>query len=75
MQNRTQDEDDIDDKERNKEQNDFITATDFEEQVGANDILLNLVITTHQMAHQFEIEFHTKEQPAFNRQFDLLIKI
>ena len=29
---------------------------------------------THFQANDFEIEFHTKEQPAFNRQFDLLIK-
>jgi len=26
------------------------------------------------IAHQFEIEFHTREQPAFNRQFDYLIR-
>ena len=34
--------------------------------------LLNLVTRPH--LSNFEIEFKTKTQPAFNRQFDLLIK-
>ncbi len=66
---------------------DFITASDFEEQVflrhvvefGHRSSVLSLsqkehlasLITHHSL---FTLQFSTKEQPAFNRQFDLLIK-
>ncbi len=50
----------------------FITADDFEKQLQQK----HTVLFGHQSAslnHLFEVEFNTKEQPAFNRQFDLLI--
>ncbi|HET6993395.1 MAG TPA: CarD family transcriptional regulator, partial [Chitinophagaceae bacterium] len=52
---------------------DFITADAFLSQL----IPRHVVEFGYQRSHdasQFEIEFHTKEQPAFNRQFDLLIR-
>ncbi|MCU7548467.1 transcription-repair coupling factor [Chitinophagaceae bacterium LB-8] len=51
----------------------FITASDFEKLLQQK----HTVQFGHQSAnsHQlFEIEFNTKEQPAFNRQFDMLMK-
>ncbi len=52
---------------------DFIDATIFETQLGPRHV----VEFGHQRSagsNQLEIEFHTKEQPAFNRQFELLIR-
>lgn len=52
---------------------DFITSTDFEEKT----IAKHLVEFGHRSTapgQSVEIEFKTKEQPAFNRQFELLIK-
>jgi transcription-repair coupling factor (superfamily II helicase) len=50
---------------------DFISASEFSQK-----ILLKHVVEFGFQSHlaDFEIEFHTKEQPAFNRQFDLLIR-
>jgi len=69
---KTQEEDDLAIKKEIKAE-DFITATIFEEQL----VPRHLVEFGYQRStggSQFEIEFHTKEQPAFNRQFDLLIR-
>ena len=52
---------------------DFIKADDFTEQLKQR----HTVLFGHQSSltnQRFEIEFTTKEQPAFNRQFDLLMK-
>ncbi|HEX7902519.1 MAG TPA: transcription-repair coupling factor, partial [Chitinophagaceae bacterium] len=52
---------------------DFITPTDFEEKT----IAKHLVEFGHRSTapgQSVEIEFKTREQPAFNRQFELLIK-
>jgi transcription-repair coupling factor (superfamily II helicase) len=50
----------------------FITAQDFFEQLQQK----HTVYFGHPSPHEtvVEIEFHTKEQPAFNRQFDLLMQ-
>ncbi len=52
---------------------DFITAENFLRQLAARHVVEFGYQRSHD-ASQFEIEFHTKEQPAFNRQFDLLIR-
>ncbi|HEY0356210.1 MAG TPA: transcription-repair coupling factor, partial [Flavisolibacter sp.] len=51
---------------------DFITASHFFENLRQR----HTVYFGHERPSEFlyEIEFHTREQPAFNRQFDLLIK-
>jgi transcription-repair coupling factor (superfamily II helicase) len=53
-------------------QNEFITAGAFFEQLDQH----HAVYFGHERPSRFhfEIEFSTREQPAFNRQFDLLIK-
>jgi transcription-repair coupling factor (superfamily II helicase) len=50
----------------------FITAQDFFEQLQQK----HTVYFGHPRPHEtvFEIEFNTREQPAFNRQFDLLMQ-
>jgi len=50
----------------------FVKANDFFEQLNN----LHTVYFGHERPNHFvfEIEFNTKEQPAFNRQFDLLIR-
>lgn len=54
----------------NKE--DFITASLFEKEVEArHTVEFGHSSTYHNL---IEIEFHTKEQPAFNRKFDFLIR-
>ena len=50
---------------------DFIKADNLEEEL-AKRHLVEFGYQSH--LANFEIEFHTKPQPAFNRQFDLLIK-
>jgi transcription-repair coupling factor (superfamily II helicase) len=64
-----------DDKHTKKEisVNDFISSAGFEEGV-RNCHLVEFGPQPANVDHPFEIEFHTKEQPAFNRQFELLIK-
>jgi transcription-repair coupling factor (superfamily II helicase) len=51
--------------------NDFIEAKNFEKNISQRH-LVEFGYRRH--LSEFEIEFHTKEQPAFNRQFDLLIR-
>ncbi len=53
-------------------ENDFITTSDFQKKLHAHHLVEFGLRPTIQ--HAFEIEFHTKEQPAFNRQFDYLIR-
>jgi transcription-repair coupling factor (superfamily II helicase) len=50
---------------------DFLSITDLERQITQKH-LVEFGYSSHFAS--FEIEFATKEQPAFNRQFDLLIK-
>ena len=58
-------------EKKNVTAEDFISTTEFEEKIG----LKHLVEFGYQsFLSNFEIEFNTKSQPAFNRQFDLLIK-
>ncbi|TMI72513.1 MAG: transcription-repair coupling factor [Bacteroidetes bacterium] len=52
---------------------DFITSDNFLSQLVPRHVVEFGYQRSHD-ASQFEIEFHTKEQPAFNRQFDLLIR-
>jgi transcription-repair coupling factor (superfamily II helicase) len=52
---------------------DFITTDNFLTQLEVRHVVEFGYQRSHD-ATQFEIEFHTKEQPAFNRQFDLLIR-
>ncbi len=66
---------DEDDKLQKKDikADDFITAVDFEER----SIQKHLIEFGHRSTvtgQLVEIEFRTKEQPAFNRQFELLIR-
>lgn len=51
---------------------DFISAPQFFQHLQSR----NIVYFGHERpeAHDVEVDFHTKEQPAFNRQFDLLIR-
>ncbi len=65
------DEDRMQKKEANAD--DFITAKDFEESCVVRH-LVEFGPRSGTGGSSFEIEFHTKEQPAFNRQFELLIR-
>lgn len=59
-------------EKRNVTREDFIKAADF-----SSDLLKKHVVYFGQekpKSFYYEIPFHTKEQPPFNRQFDLLIK-
>lgn len=70
-------QDDIEEKLLKKEVNadDFITAREFEEKVFQRHVVGFGYHDTFPSDHPpFNIHFNTKEQPAFNRQFDLLIK-
>lgn len=58
-------------KEVKKE--DFIAAAILKEQLIPKHVV-EFGYQRSSMGNQFEIEFHTKEQPAFNRQFELLIR-
>jgi transcription-repair coupling factor (superfamily II helicase) len=53
--------------------NDFITSAEFEEKV-LNRHLVEFSYQPSPINHHVEIEFQTKQQPAFNRQFDILIR-
>jgi transcription-repair coupling factor (superfamily II helicase) len=50
---------------------DFITAVEFEAGLKSRHIV---EFGFQPSLAEFEIDFHTKEQPAFNRQFDFLIR-
>jgi len=55
--------------------NDFITAAVYEEKLTDRHVVGFGYANSFPASYApFEIEFKTKEQPAFNRQFDLLIK-
>ena len=65
-----EEEDKLIKKDISKEE--FISATQFFEQLESRHALY---FGFEQPAHySIEIEFHTKEQPSFNRQFDMLIR-
>jgi transcription-repair coupling factor (superfamily II helicase) len=66
-------QEDLDDKLIKKDvgAGDFITATSLENELSKKHLV---EFGFQSYLSSFEIEFHTKEQPAFNRQFDLLIK-
>jgi transcription-repair coupling factor (superfamily II helicase) len=51
---------------------DFITASSFENEIANRHTIEFGHSSTYN--NSVEIEFHTKEQPAFNRKFDFLIK-
>jgi transcription-repair coupling factor (superfamily II helicase) len=68
---KTEEEDDKFEK-RNVGPDDFIAAADFTSQLRERHVLHFGPGAPEGFSH--EIEFHTKEQPAFNRQFDLLIR-
>jgi transcription-repair coupling factor (superfamily II helicase) len=70
---RLQDEADDNSVKKEVKPEDFITANIFEEQLMPKHVV-EFGYQRPAENNQFEIEFHTKEQPAFNRQFDLLIK-
>ena len=58
-------------EKKNIKTEDFITLRDFEEKI----LQKHIVEFGHQSSvANFEIEFSTRDQPAFNRRFDLLIK-
>lgn len=70
-------QDDTEDKLLKKDvsADDFITAKEFEEKIFQRHIVGFGYHDTFPAVHSpFIIHFNTKEQPAFNRQFDLLIK-
>ena len=52
---------------------DFITTNEFEQKI-VHRHLVEFSYQPSAIGHQNEIEFHTKQQPAFNRQFDMLIR-
>jgi transcription-repair coupling factor (superfamily II helicase) len=67
--------DNIEDKleKKNVTADDFISAKDFEEKISLRHIV-EFSYQPSPIGHHYEIEFNTKQQPSFNRQFDLLIK-
>ena len=58
-------------EKKNVTVNDFVTADSLSKELGKKH-LVEFGYQSHLAS--FEIDFNTKEQPAFNRQFDLLIK-
>ena len=70
---RRKEQEDLDDKliKNNVGKRDFITSADLLTEL-TNKHLVEFGFQSY--LANFEIEFHTKAQPAFNRQFDLLIK-
>jgi len=52
---------------------DFVTTNEFEEKILARHVV-EFSYQPSSIGYQYEIEFHTKQQPAFNRQFDMLIR-
>jgi transcription-repair coupling factor (superfamily II helicase) len=68
-------QDEADDRSIKKEVRaaDFISVSSFDEQLAPKHVV-EFGYQRSADNDQFQIEFHTKEQPAFNRQFDLLIK-
>jgi transcription-repair coupling factor (superfamily II helicase) len=60
-------------EKKNVDANDFISAKEFEEKILTHHIV-EFSYQPSSIGHHREIEFHTKQQPAFNRQFDILIR-
>ena len=60
-------------EKKNVDANDFISAKEFEEKILTRHIV-EFSYQPTSIGHHREIEFHTKQQPAFNRQFDMLIR-
>jgi transcription-repair coupling factor (superfamily II helicase) len=56
---------------KNITEEDFITAKDFQEKIVSRHVV---EFGYRSSLSSFEIEFNTREQPAFNRRFDLLIQ-
>ena len=54
-------------------EDDFVTTNEFEQKI-VHRPLVEFSYQPSAIGHQYEIEFHTKQQPAFNRQFDMLIR-
>ena len=54
-------------------EDDFVTTNEFEQKI-VHRHLVEFSYQPSAIGHQYEIEFHTKQQPAFNRQFDMLIR-
>jgi transcription-repair coupling factor (superfamily II helicase) len=52
---------------------DFITAKEFDEKI-LHRHMVEFSYQPSASVRQYEIEFHTQQQPAFNRQFDMLIR-
>src|SRR5205814_2447560 len=52
---------------------DFATAGEFEDRIFRRHVV-EFSYQASTIGHQYEIEFHTRQQPAFNRQFDMLIR-
>jgi transcription-repair coupling factor (superfamily II helicase) len=52
---------------------DFISVKEFEGKI-LDRHFVEFSYQPSSIGHQYEIEFNTKQQPAFNRQFDLLIR-
>lgn len=52
---------------------DFITTREFEEKI-LHRHFVEFSYQPSSIGHNIEIEFQTKQQPAFNRQFDMLIR-
>ena len=52
---------------------DFITTNEFEQKIMRRHVV-EFSYQPSSIGPQYEIEFHTKQQPAFNRQFDMLIR-
>lgn len=80
---KTQEEADDNQLKKSAGKNDFITAAEFEQKVfqrhvvsfGYAQPIHHSPLSSEASAKaEFTIHFNTKEQPAFNRQFDLLIK-
>ena len=58
-------------EKKNIDADDFISAKEFEKKIAQRHIV---EFGYQPSLANFEIEFNTKEQPAFNRQFDMLIR-
>jgi len=58
---------------KNVTTDDFISAKDFEEKI-LDRHFVEFSYQPSSIGYHYEIEFNTKQQPAFNRQFDMLIR-
>ena len=58
---------------KNVTADDFISAKDFEEKI-LDRHFVEFSYQPSSIGYHYEIEFNTKQQPAFNRQFDMLIR-